>query len=40
VEQSFETALHGITGVEQMETSAGGRAVRKLASIPPRPARA
>ncbi|MFT4240996.1 MAG: penicillin-binding protein 2 [Acidovorax sp.] len=32
VEQSFESALHGQTGVEQMETSAGGRAVRKLAS--------
>jgi len=32
VEQSFESALHGQTGVEQMETSAGGRAVRKLSS--------
>ncbi len=32
VEQSFESALHGDTGVEQMETSAGGRAVRKLSS--------
>lgn len=32
VEQSFESALHGSTGVEQMETSAGGRAVRKLSS--------
>ncbi|MFY3384114.1 penicillin-binding protein 2 [Paracidovorax sp. MALMAid1276] len=32
IEQSFESALHGATGVEQMETSAGGRAVRKLAS--------
>ena len=32
VEQSFETALHGTTGFEQMETSAGGRAVRKLSS--------
>lgn len=32
IEQSFEETLHGITGVEQMETSAGGRAVRKLAS--------
>jgi len=32
VEQSFENALHGTTGVEQMETSAGGRAVRKLSS--------
>jgi penicillin-binding protein 2 len=32
VEQSFEKQLHGHTGVEQVETSAGGRAVRKLAS--------
>ena len=32
IEQSFETALHGTTGVEQMETSAGGRAVRRLSS--------
>ncbi|MGE6339820.1 penicillin-binding transpeptidase domain-containing protein, partial [Acidovorax sp. NPDC077664] len=32
VEQSFESSLHGTTGVEQMETSAGGRAVRKLSS--------
>ena len=34
VEQSFESQLHGTTGVEQFETSAGGRAVRKLASSP------
>ena len=34
VEQSFEQQLHGTTGVEQMETSAGGRAVRRLASNP------
>ena len=32
VEQSFEAKLHGITGVEQVETSAGGRAVRQLAT--------
>ena len=32
VEQSFESELHGLTGVEQIETSAGGRAVRRLAS--------
>ena len=32
IEQSYEAALHGATGVEQMETSAGGRAVRKLSS--------
>lgn len=37
VEQSFENQLHGITGVEQIETSAGGRAVRKLASKPATP---
>ncbi|MES2973448.1 MAG: penicillin-binding protein 2 [Pseudomonadota bacterium] len=37
VEQNFEKELHGITGVEQMETSAGGRAVRKLASNPATP---
>jgi penicillin-binding protein 2 len=37
VEQSFESQLHGITGVERIETSAGGRAVRKLASTPATP---
>ncbi len=37
VEQSFEAVLHGITGVERIETSAGGRAVRKLASNPSTP---
>ncbi len=37
VEQSFENQLHGITGVEEMETSAGGRAVRRLASTPASP---
>jgi penicillin-binding protein 2 len=37
VEQSFEKELHGITGVEQVETSAGGRPVRKLASSPATP---
>jgi penicillin-binding protein 2 len=37
IEQSFEKQLHGITGVEQVETSAGGRAVRKLASTPATP---
>ena len=37
VEQSFERQLHGQTGVEQMETSAGGRAMRKLASSPATP---
>jgi penicillin-binding protein 2 len=37
VEQSFEQQLHGTTGVEQVETSAGGRAMRKLASSPATP---
>jgi penicillin-binding protein 2 len=37
VEQSYETQLHGISGVEQVETSAGGRAMRKLASQPSTP---
>jgi penicillin-binding protein 2 len=37
VEQSFETQLHGLTGVEQVETSAGGRAMRRLASKPSTP---
>lgn len=37
VEQSFEKQLHGTTGVEQVEQSAGGRAVRKLASHPATP---
>jgi penicillin-binding protein 2 len=37
IEQSFEKQLHGVTGVEQIETSAGGRAVRKLASTPATP---
>ncbi len=37
VEQSFETQLHGVTGVDSVETSAGGRAVRKLASSPSTP---
>ncbi len=37
VEQAFESQLHGHTGVEQVETSAGGRAVRKLASSPATP---
>ena len=37
VESSYEKLLHGTTGVEQMETSAGGYAVRKLASHPSSP---
>ncbi len=37
LEQSYERELHGVTGVEQVETSAGGRAVRRLNSQPPTP---
>lgn len=37
VEQSYEEQLHGTTGVDSMETSAGGHAVRKLASNPSTP---
>jgi penicillin-binding protein 2 len=37
VEQAYERELHGKTGVEQVETSAGGRAVRRLAQQPATP---
>ena len=37
LEQSYERQLHGITGFEQVETSASGRAVRRLANRPPTP---
>ncbi len=37
VEQAFEQQLHGTTGVDRVETSAGGRAVRKLATSPATP---
>jgi penicillin-binding protein 2 len=37
VEQSYEQQLHGITGVEEVETSAGGRAMRLLARNPATP---
>ncbi|MEY5099322.1 MAG: penicillin-binding protein 2 [Pseudomonadota bacterium] len=37
VEQSYESVLHGVTGFERVETSAGGRAVRKLANSPATP---
>ena len=33
IEQSYEEKLHGQTGVEQLETSAGGRAVRRLSGF-------
>lgn len=37
IEQTYERELHGITGFERVETSAGGRAVRSLASTPATP---
>jgi len=37
IEQSYEAELHGITGFEEVETSAGGRAVRRLKSHPSTP---
>ncbi|MCW5654912.1 penicillin-binding protein 2 [Hydrogenophaga sp.] len=36
-EQQYERELHGITGFERVETSAGGRAVRSLAHTPATP---
>ena len=37
VEQSFEAQLHGTTGVDSVETTAGGYAMRRLASNPATP---
>ena len=37
VEQSYERELHGTTGVQEVETSAGGRAIRRLSSRPATP---
>ena len=37
LEQAYEKELHGSTGFEQVETSAGGRAVRRLDHKPPTP---
>ncbi|HMC17120.1 MAG TPA: penicillin-binding protein 2, partial [Albitalea sp.] len=37
VEQNYEAELHGQTGFEEVETSAGGRAVRRLKSNPATP---
>ena len=37
VEQSYESELHGVTGFEEVETSASGRAVRQLKSSAPTP---
>ena len=35
LEQSYETHLHGTTGVEEVEVDSGGRAVRTLSRTPP-----
>jgi penicillin-binding protein 2 len=37
IEQGFESQLHGTTGVDAVETSAGGRAMRRLSSQPAAP---
>ncbi|MFN0184027.1 MAG: penicillin-binding protein 2 [Aquabacterium sp.] len=37
LEQRYERELHGLTGFDEVETSAGGRAVRRLKSHPPTP---
>ena len=37
LEQSYERQLHGSAGFEEVETSASGRAVRRLKSHPPTP---
>jgi len=39
IEQFYEKELHGETGIERIETTAGGRAVRILDSRPARPGR-
>jgi len=37
VEKSYESALHGVVGLEQVEVNAAGRKVRTLAEEPPQP---
>ncbi|WP_081687074.1 penicillin-binding protein 2 [Chitinilyticum litopenaei] len=37
VEQSYEDALHGVTGFEKVEVDSGGRAIRTLDRTPPKP---
>jgi len=37
LEQRYEAALHGNTGFEEVEQTAGGRAVRRLKSLAPTP---
>ena len=40
IEQNYEAELHGTTGFEEMETSAGGHPVRRLKSNPATPGNA
>jgi penicillin-binding protein 2 len=40
IEQSYEAELHGTTGFEEVETTAGGHAVRRLKSNPATPGNA
>jgi penicillin-binding protein 2 len=40
IEQSYESELHGTTGFEEVEMSAGGHPVRRLKSNPPTPGNA
>ncbi|MDR2195873.1 MAG: penicillin-binding protein 2 [Gallionellaceae bacterium] len=35
LEQSYESELHGVSGIEQVEVDAGGRGVRTLSHVPP-----
>ncbi|MBU1214320.1 MAG: penicillin-binding protein 2 [Gammaproteobacteria bacterium] len=35
IEQRYEKEMHGVTGMEQIEVDAGGRAVRMLSRTPP-----
>ncbi|AOY98350.1 penicillin-binding protein 2 [Cupriavidus sp. USMAHM13] len=37
IEQSYETELHGLTGFEEVEVTAGGRPVRTLSTSPATP---
>jgi len=37
VEKTYESALHGVVGLEQIEVNAAGRRVRTLAQTPPEP---
>lgn len=37
LEKSYEKELHGITGYDEIEVSAGGRAIRMLSRTPPTP---